>query len=206
MNCLFLSYSCKSSTLMSGWSRSVEIIYMEAFCKLGGIVSKHVLLLLLLLSLLLFSCIHCFALSPKHTSNLLLLCQRWLCLSQWRSYFLLEFKKIWFTGGTFVLLVSWLRVWDCQGKEVMGRLIKRKDSVYLCRLCIIRLSVPCEVYFTKTLIDFITLFLKWETVLGSGQECWLELHCHASCPGSFISSWVKTGKAFKSLCAEFSKL
>lgn len=31
---------------------------MEAFCKLGGIVSKHVLLLLLL-SLLLFSCIHC---------------------------------------------------------------------------------------------------------------------------------------------------
>lgn len=31
----------------------------------------------------------------------------------------------------------------------------------------------------------------------------MELNCRASCPGSFISSWVKPGKAFKSLCLSF---
>lgn len=128
-------------------------------------------------------CSHIFtALSPKHTSNVLLLYQRWLCLSQWRSYFLLELK-IWFAGGTSVLLVSWLRVWDCQGKEVMGRLMKRKDAVYLCQLCIIWLSALCEMYFTKTLIDFITQFILKERlflVVVKSVDSGVKLSCFLS--------------------------
>lgn len=94
--CLFPSHAtCKSFLFISAWSKSNEIMYVEAFCKLGDLViNKHVLLSLLCWWWwLLFSCIDYFALSHQTSHFWDVTDDCWL--SQGRSYFLLELKKIW---------------------------------------------------------------------------------------------------------------